>query len=207
LSYLPDDSIRAAAEVVDLAALRVAARFAQGQIADEDDFTSRLLQAMQDGIDGLAVAGVRWQAEKVRSRGPGSDESLTGADILVRLDVNLPRVRYSKGFLAQAKIVGPGRPLGKLREQCEKMLRVSPDSFVWHYDGSGVHVSSALPFVGSTVGTRDVPMWPVRKLFDAHFRSFIGDRRLAISADLANLLDESPLDEIVISAGPIRPRR
>lgn len=61
------------------------------------------------------------------------------------------------------------------------MLRVTPDAYVFLYDEAGVTAASALAFAGSSLGTREVPSWTLRQFFEAHLRSFIGDRDLAFS--------------------------
>lgn len=108
--YLPEEAIAALAETADLVGAQLGTAWGERRIADEDDFTSRLVDRCEERISALQVSGVTWRAEKFRSHGPGADEKLVGADLLISLSIVHPRIRLAKGFLVQAKIRGPGRP-------------------------------------------------------------------------------------------------
>lgn len=71
------------------------------------------------------------------------------------LDVEMEGFSTRKGFLAQAKRVEPSGKFAaseafRLREQCDKMLRHTSDSFVFLYSAhSGVTVVPAVEVIGA----------------------------------------------------------
>jgi hypothetical protein len=93
------------------------------------------------------------------------------------LNIELPELAVSKGFLAQAKLVrnGSSGDLKELREQCKKMLNLSPDSFVFLYGQSGVRVVPAISVVGSKVDPLQLYSRSAQRFFEEHFECFIGD--------------------------------
>ncbi|MDX6400049.1 MAG: hypothetical protein QOF27_655, partial [Gaiellaceae bacterium] len=78
-------------------------------------------------------------------RGPHAQESVVGADLLAVLNVDCPNVALTKGFLVQAKSLLTPTNMTELRQQCERMHHVTPDSFVFLYDSAGVGVIPASP--------------------------------------------------------------
>jgi hypothetical protein len=117
---------------------------------------------------------------KLTDRGRASQKRIFGADLLGVLSIRTSRTTLSKGFLAQAKLLGVGKPLRlkKLRSQCEDMLSYTPDSYVFLYDARGVRVVSALMVARGSEHPNALPTWTLRQFFVAHFSSFVGDERL-----------------------------
>jgi hypothetical protein len=142
-----------------------------------------------------------WQAHTLRSGSrSAAHEKRFGADVLGVLTINTPAYRATKGFLAQAKRAEPGVPFSKSRwggliDQCDKMLAVTPDSFVMAYSKKwGVSFFSAQA-VRSFSGRDLYELYDmsVRSFFERHIESFIGDRRL--NAPNIHVLERLHLDE------------
>ena len=93
---------------IDEAVTAVASKY-ESAIADEDDFTSRLLERIEATLDGWSHAGITLRVTKLTSKGPGSEEAEFGADILATVNVNLEEYRADKGILIQAKRLDAGR--------------------------------------------------------------------------------------------------
>jgi hypothetical protein len=126
--------------------------------------------------------------------------SQSGADLLGVLEVDLPGIAFRKGFLAQAKRDKVGRGMVRLREQCEQMLNITPDSFVLVYDKNGVEVLPALLFADGSLGLHHAEPWRLGRVFAAHFGSFIGDRKIGFRTreEFSEALDALPPHEILV---------
>jgi hypothetical protein len=199
--YLPRPAIDAAAAACEDAGREVGALLGAGEIADEDDFTSALIESIRSRLGDLDLGGVLWRGRKTTSRFVGSEENRSGADLLGVLEVDLPDISFRKGFLVQAKKREKGgRGINRLREQCRKMLDVTPDAFVFLYSREGVDVLPALLFADGSLGFRHTEPWDLTRFFRAHFASFIGDRKLGIGtrAEFATTLDLPPPRDVLI---------
>jgi hypothetical protein len=143
-----------------------------------------MLGRIEEAMTDFEVKGVKWTAKTLTSQGPSSQEKPYGADFIGVLDIALDDYSVKKGFLAQSKRVEPGGyfPKGefeRLRKQCEDMLRISSDSFVFLYSVSGVVVVPAVAIVGSApCNPHSLYARSVSRFFEEHFECFIGDRRL-----------------------------
>jgi len=205
--YLSNADIQAAAAACESAGDSLGFSLRDRQVVEEDDATSVLLERLRNNLSGLSTSGARWDARKVTSRAKGSEESRTGADLLGVFEVNLPEISIRKGFLAQAKLhrghrVNRGET-HRLRQQCEQMLSITPDSFVFLYDKQGVHVLPAVLYSSGHLGLRHVAPWPLSRFFAAHFACFIGDPRLSGTTPEAfrEIIDLSPPpNTLVVSA-------
>ena len=113
-------------------------------------YTSTAFEDVADKPPGRIV----WNARTLRTgRGRAAEEKRHGADLMGVLDINIPNYHVTKGFLAQAKLAEPERALSKrdwkrLHDQCETMLRRTPDSFVWVYSKQkGIRIFPAISVV------------------------------------------------------------
>jgi len=140
--------------------------------------TDRMLGAIEMSLADYCVKGICWRAKTLTDRGRGSQESKYGADFMGVLNISLPEFSVSKGFLAQAKFIrnGSAGDLTELKQQCEKMLDLSPDSFVFLYGQNGVRVVSALAIVGTTLEPLQLYNRSAQRFFEEHLQCFIGDR-------------------------------
>ncbi|WP_237152087.1 hypothetical protein [Oryzibacter oryziterrae] len=156
-----DSIIRAIVHKIALEETQLCQRIGTS-IHDEDDFTSRLADRIENAIDGVIDSGYRWNVvtRKLPWRGSSSEEKQYGADLMIVLSVNSPDFSVSKGVLVQAKILQNVRELmtnfmyptftldNHLRGQIQNMLQITPESFVWVYAEPGVRVMRAGTLAG-----------------------------------------------------------
>ena len=147
--------IRPFTQKIDKAITLVAKRYGQGCIADEDDFTSRLLERIQTEVDNwnFDENEILFRAKKTTWRGRGSEEATLGADVVVTVNIDLRGYKTSKGILIQAKCLDRGKSFdssawSRLRRQISKMEIYTLDSYVWLYDSSGVRSIRAHAVMG-----------------------------------------------------------
>lgn len=202
-SYLPGPAITAAAAACEDAGNAITARFRGDDVVEEDDFTSALAQGIIDRLGQLNLGGVEWRAQKLTSRRKSSEEGRVGADLLGILEVDLPKIKLRKGFLAQAKLQNKHK-MPYLREQCRKMLEVSPASFIFVYGKTEVLVYPAIAFATGHLPFSAVEPWTLGRFFEAHFGSFVGDQRLGVSRGKRVVPQElvTPRTTLVVSARP-----
>ncbi len=156
-----------------------------GALPDEPTITGALVTRLRDALDGFMTSGIFWSARVMSSHGANTEESVYGADFLGVLNLSMPGLSVSKGFLAQAKRQEPGTKLSRaewkrLTEQCEKMLTYSTESFVFVYSLNGVYMVPAIKVV-SCLTVEDLhTLHPQNTgpFYRNHFECFIGDRRL-----------------------------
>lgn len=173
-------AIRATAKAIDAAVLRVVAALRAGRVEQEPAFTDRMLQSIENTLDGQTVRGVRWEAKTLTDRGPNSQERQFGADFMGVLSVRLPGYSIDKGFLAQAKILRPGRsvPTSQLLSQCRLMLDLTPTAFVFLYRPSGVRIVSASAVAAASGGLLNHYEQSPQRFFGDHLMCRIGDDRI-----------------------------
>jgi hypothetical protein len=181
-------AVRAAAQRIANAIDHSVAALRAGRVEQEPAMTDRMLGAIEEGLIDCHVKGIRWTAKTLTDRGPGSQESEYGADFMGVLNIELPEFTVSKGFLAQAKLIrgGSSGDMRKLKKQCDKMLNLSPDSFVFLYGPYGVRVVPALSVIGTSVDPVHLYSRFAQRFFEEHLECFIGDRAIQ-SPTFANL--------------------
>jgi hypothetical protein len=152
----------------------------QGRVEQEPAMTDRMLGAIEQSLEGFRTRGIRWGAKTLTDRGKGSQESRYGADFMGVLNVSLPDYAVSKGFLAQAKMLRGGSVdgLDELKRQCERMLNLSPDAFVFLYDIKGVRVVSAISVIATNSDPTFLYSRSAKRFFEEHLQCFIGDRAI-----------------------------
>jgi hypothetical protein len=162
----------------------------EGRVEHEPAMTDRMLGAIEQSLSGFHHKSIFWTAKTLTDRGPRSQESKFGADFMGVLNIRLPDFMVSKGFLAQAKLIrnGSAGNLDELKRQCEKMLGISPDSFVFLYAPDAVRVVPAVSVVGSSLDPQQLYRRSAQRFFEEHLQCFIGDRN--INAPNADALDK-----------------
>lgn len=177
--------VRASAGRIAKAAERVLADYQDGVIEHEPTFTDRLLGAISETMNDFSVKGVRWRAKTLTFQGQHAQETRYGADFVGVLEINIPGFSVQKGFLAQAKRVEPSQYISErefhaMRDQCDKMLALSPDAFVFLYSKNAISVVPALS-VCSVDGwnPHELSSRSVARFYEEHFQCFIGDRRIS----------------------------
>lgn len=152
----------------------------EGRVEQEPAMTDRMLGAIEHSLRDARIKGIRWNAKTLTDRGSGAQERKYGADFMGVLNISLPEFSVQKGFLAQAKLIRHGRSgdLRELKSQCESMLQLSPDSFVFLYGHDGVRVVSALSVVSANVDPVDLYSRSAQRFYEEHLECFIGDRAI-----------------------------
>lgn len=185
-------AVRGAARRIADAINGVVAALDEGLVEQEPAMTDRMLGAIQESMRGFKAKGIHWRAKTLTDRGRGAQEREFGADFMGVLRIALPDLKVSKGFLAQAKLVrhGSSGDLRRLKDQCQTMLALSPDSFVFLFGIEGVRVVPAISVVGSTLDPVALYSRSAQRFFEEHLQCFIGDRD--IEAPSAETLGNDP---------------
>lgn len=167
--------------------------YLEGRVGEEPQITDRILGAVEDRIRTRSFGGVVWQARTLRtSRGQAAEEKRHGADLMGVLDVDLPNYKVKKGFLAQAKKVEPGKfsrqEWDRLIDQCEEMIKRTPDSFVFVYSKKKrISIFPAISVLSSgSMDIFDLYHRSMQNFFENHLECFIGDPRID-STDIRTL--------------------
>jgi hypothetical protein len=177
--------IRESARRVAQAADGTVETLRDGRIEQEPAYTDRMLGRIEQAMDEFRVKGVTWSAKTLTDRAPNAQEREFGADFVGVLDISLPRYAVKKGFLAQAKMIEPEEPVRgqdweRMRVQCDRMLRLSPVSYLFVYSLSGTVVVPAAAIVSSSepVNPHEFYSRRLSRFFEEHFECFIGDLRI-----------------------------
>lgn len=160
--------------------------FREGRIEQEPAFTDRMLGSIEESLRDYQIKGVKWEAKTLTDRGRGAQETKYGADFMGVLDINLPDYSVKKGFLAQAKIVTSYINIKSLHSQCERMLKLSPDSYIFLYSRERVVVVPAISVIGTSLRPTELYSKSAARFFEEHFKSFIGDKSLT-APDISTL--------------------
>lgn len=154
-----------------------------GRVKHEDDLTGVLVGSLSTGLKGFKSEGLVWDSAILTHRKSG-EEKRFGADLLIHVSLQTNTQTYSKGVLVQAKRIGPNRRMTKkhhddLRDQCEKMQKISASSFVFAYDESGMRCASASKIGGSVNPTiYNECNWTSFRFFWELFRCPVGDSNI-----------------------------
>ena len=159
----------------------------RGLVEQEPQLTDRWLGRIAESLQGYRVKGVTWTAKTLTDRGSGAQERQYGPDFIGVLDIDLPEYKVKKGFLAQAKLLKNGylntSEFNRMRHQCEQMLALSPDSFVFLYSRDGIRVVPAIAVVSAAAP--EVVFEPdalysrkISRFYEEHLECFIGDRSI-----------------------------
>ncbi|ESZ66637.1 hypothetical protein NL532_10160 [Mesorhizobium sp. C120A] len=199
------DAAHKAADITDL----VMGDLGAGLIKHEDDLSGAFAGAFRQGFRDLRTQGIHWNAAVLTHRRSG-EEGTYGADLLIHVKLDTPEQSYSKGVLVQSKRIGPrqnmsGKHHKDLKEQCEKMMGYTAESFVFAYDPAGMRCGSANRIAGAT--DRDVYdqcSWTPYRFFLEFFRCPAGDKNIT-SALVEDLRPRAALE--ITAKGTFKPVR
>ena len=179
-----DEAVTAAAHAANEAVNDAMTDYRAEQVTDEDDLTSYLLGNLRNAFRGK-VGGLTWRSSVLRHRsGIAAEEKRVGADMLFHVSLSTNTQTYSKGVLIQAKRMEPGAYMttkdhAELVDQCERMLRYSPSSFVFDYAEGSMRCASATKIAGSlNRNLYDACDWTSYRFFLELFRCPIGDIKI-----------------------------
>lgn len=180
-------AVRKAARRIGSATDSAVRALREGRVEHEPAMTDRMLGAIEESLRDFRVHGVQWTAKTLTDRGARSQESRFGADFLGVLNIQLPQFSISKGFLAQAKLVRGRwfREAEQLQKQCEQMLKLSPDSFVFLYRRGGVRVVPAISVLGAKGDPTQLYSRSSQRFFEQHLECFVGDRAISSATPAA----------------------
>lgn len=196
-----EQATKDAAKLAAAAAKRAMRHYRERRSVDEDDITGVLVGMLEQAF-ATSIEDLRFKAKVMRHRrGQAKEEFFSGADILIHVEMTTTIQKYSKGVLVQAKrfrMTYPSqREKNKLREQCGKMLRITPAAFVFSYDENGMRCGAASRMAGyDGWNFHKACGWTAYRFFLELFRSPIGDPRITG----ANYVDLPIANEIHISA-------
>jgi len=196
--------VRKINKLVERTVAEVIRGWSDNWVSDEHNITTNLFTRLEEQMKNISVNGLRLKVKYYAPQGPRSEEKRTGADIGVVLDVNLPGFTIKKAFLAQAKRCPVAKKdrlceltgclQSKLLSQCQDMLRITPDSFVFIYYRQGVLVvpaSSIEAICGKLNRKRQDKVYSKKlgSFFEEFLKSFIGDTRIAGSINNVGQLE------------------
>lgn len=179
-----EEAFRQAAHAADRAVSAAMEKYAYGHVTDEDDITGVLIGRLDAAFDEN-IGGINWTSSVLRHRkGVAAQEKRVGADMLIHVSIKTPQLTYSKGVLIQSKKVDDGVEMTvgshkELLSQCDKMLNITPDSFVFNYTKSGMRCASANRIAGTSSRIlNDSCNLTSYRFFLELFRCTTGDRRI-----------------------------
>lgn len=179
-----EEAFRQAARAADRAVSAAMEKYAYGHVTDEDDITGVLIGRLDAAFDEN-IGGINWSSSILRHRkGGAAQEKKAGADMLIHVSIKTPELTYSKGVLIQSKRVDDGVEMTvdshrNLLGQCDKMLDITPDSFVFNYTKSGMRCASANKIAGASSRIlNDSCNLTAYRFFLELFRCTTGDRSI-----------------------------
>ena len=161
------------------------------RVHEEDGITVSLLKELKTSRNFNAW-GKNLRLEIDAYRAP--DEPSSGADIAVRYQYldNDSNNRYTRGIIAQAKMYDQSHP--NMSDQCEDMLFITDESYVFTYSTGQFRVAPALPiYIDGGVGGKFRKYYSIRfyQFMFRYIQGFHGDR--AIATEIGRPLTASPL--------------
>ena len=184
--------------------------FILDHVEHEPEFTGEMLGRMKEAMNDFVTRDIRWTAKVLTSQGPKAQENLFGADFMGVVEFDLPEYRVTKGFLAQAKRVEHDqritpREWDRMVQQCEQMLTITAESFVFIYSRSGIIIVPALTITSATTPTNPHEFYSrtALRFYKDHFECKVGDRAVS-SADIETLERLKARHALYLGASPIQ---
>ncbi len=183
-------------KLISEAERRIIEGIKDGRMETEPSITDRFINELERIFEQQGEKGdIVFRARTLRDRGPHAPEHRFGADFCGVLDVRFRDFKQTKGFLSQAKMekhgifvqkgfrglttvsFSYGNEFERLNEQADKMLSVTPDSFIIIYSSKGFVVVPASSIKGLARGG-ELYAKPIDRFFKEYLMCFIGDPRL-----------------------------
>lgn len=179
-----EQAFQDAAHTADRAVSAAMLKYSNGLVTDEDDITGVLIGQLDAAFDD-EIGGITWSSSILRHRkGVAAQEKKAGADMLFHVSIKTPQLTYSKGVLIQSKRIDEDiatTAIGhkELLGQCDKMLDITPASFVFNYTKSGMRCASATKIAGTSSRVlNDSCNLTSYRFFLELFRCTTGDRNI-----------------------------
>ena len=188
--------VRDFGKLISEAERRIIEGIKDGRIETEPSITDRFLNEVERVFERQGKKeNIVFRARTLRDRGSHAPEHRFGADFCGVLDIQFRDFKQTKGFLSQAKMekdgifvqkgfggvttvsFSHGNEFKRLKEQADKMLSVTPDSFIIIYSLKGFVIVPASSIKGLS---REGKLYakPVDRFFKEYLMCFIGDPRL-----------------------------
>jgi len=189
---IPESLIRNVTDQVEIVVREVIDRYRRGIYSKEDHMTGALVSELDRRLNQLkSINGVKIIAKAFNLK----EEIITGADLGVLLSANLLGYVIKKAFIAQAKIckcrrTKPRFSNGNIRkdllEKCQKMLNITPSSFVIVYTDNfdcsiQVFPASEIIALNNTISCSsisDLYSMKFKRLFEKLLRCETGDPQI-----------------------------
>ncbi|ELY2059874.1 TPA: hypothetical protein ACKFMW_002878 [Enterobacter hormaechei] len=179
-----EQAFQDAAHTADRAVSAAMLKYSNGLVTDEDDITGVLIGQLDAAFDD-EIGGITWSSSILRHRkGVAAQEKKAGADMLFHVSIKTPQLTYSKGVLIQSKRIDEDIAMTaighkELLGQCDKMLDITPASFVFNYTKSGMRCASAtkIAWTSSRVLNDSCNLTSYRFFLEL-FRCTTGDRNI-----------------------------
>jgi hypothetical protein len=169
--------------------------YASGEIRHEEPFSGELSGRLKETLQDFETENVTWQVDivaqkKGRARlmaaslSKYDEEPEFGADLVFVIDIEMPDYRVKKGFLVQSKRLEVGANLPeaerkRLVEQCERMLAITQDAFVFLYSKSGVTPLRANAVVAAEGrNLYSLPTYNIATVYADFALCWVGDRNI-----------------------------
>lgn len=179
-----EQAFQDAAHTADRAVSAAMLKYSNGLVTDEDDITGVLIGQLNAAFDD-EIGGITWSSSILRHRkGVAAQEKKAGADMLFHVSIKTPQLTYSKGVLIQSKRIDEDIAMTaighkELLGQCDKMLDITPASFVFNYTKSGMRCASATKIAGTSSRVlNDSCNLTSYRFFLELFRCTTGDRNI-----------------------------
>lgn len=182
----------------------------QDKIRQEPQITDWFMCRIDDKLNSHQMGKIAVEVRVFSPAGPVSEESRVGADFANILEIRFEGFRVRKGFLAQAKkmprhrvdrnrVITEVLSDNQLARQCEKMLAITPASFVFVYKSDGFAVFPALDVHSLLVSPPPRPdaylyHKSIRSFYEEFFKTFVGDRLIGLPIESMDQLDSFARD-------------
>ncbi|RLF06305.1 MAG: hypothetical protein DRK00_01990 [Thermoprotei archaeon] len=186
---IPDQLVRQVVDAVKIVTRQLVDGYRRRIYVNEDHLTGALVSMLEERLKGLSIRGIRIVPRALSRK----EEMVTGADLGVLMNIYTPNFRLSKALIAQAKRCECSKgyylsrgSLGKVVEQCRKMLKITSSAFVLVYTNNfdcGILVFPAGDIIALNRAscTALSMLYTIRldRLFEIFMKCHVGDPMIA----------------------------
>lgn len=192
--------VEAVGDEIEEIAQEIVEEYEQGELPSErevnpviaDRIKKQLLRRLGERLDGWEKDGIEFFARVLSSQKEGSEESVTGADLAIVFETDLPDYQVSKSVLVQSKTLRSRSVSNQFNTQelggeVDRMLDCSSDSFVFVFPVNGsIKVIPAFAIKAITNAGEPIPSrFPeelytksIGRFFEELAECYIGDHRI-----------------------------
>ncbi|RUX71163.1 hypothetical protein EN925_16480 [Mesorhizobium sp. M7A.F.Ca.US.006.04.2.1] len=156
----------------------------------EERYSEKFVTLLDERMSNFSDGGVTWSVATHISDKQSGQETRTGADLFISLELSFDGLLVQKGIQVQSKINKNTRyglsvdSKPRLRKQCERMVDNSPESFVFAFGAQGTKIVKASSVLASLPDNLSdlVTQSPIEFFYD-FFVCRVGDHDLFASSD------------------------